>query len=87
MKIYYKDGLIVERPRSLRFNGKTYVPPTEELLIAAGYEITEVEEHVTTNEYIKILRANEYAARADSHFLAYQAYTELGLLEKAAVEK
>lgn len=40
---YYKDGVEVLRPRSLYFNGSTYVPPTDELLVEAGYEIREVE--------------------------------------------
>lgn len=40
---YFKDGVEVQRPRSLYFNGNTYVPPTDELLVEAGYEIREVE--------------------------------------------
>lgn len=40
---YYKDNKEVRRPRSLYFNGSTYVPPKDEVLIAAGYEIREVE--------------------------------------------
>lgn len=40
---YYKDGVEVQRPRSLVYNGNTYVPPTDELLVEAGYEIKEVE--------------------------------------------
>ena len=40
---YYKDGVEVSRPRSLVYNGNTYVPPTDELLVEAGYEIREVE--------------------------------------------
>lgn len=40
---YYKDGVEVQRPRSLVYNGNTYVPPTDELLVEAGYEIREVE--------------------------------------------
>lgn len=40
---YYKDGVEVSRPRSLYFNGSTYVPPKDDILIAAGYEIREVE--------------------------------------------
>ena len=42
-KAYYKDGVEVQRPRSLVYNGNTYVPPTDELLVEAGYEIREVE--------------------------------------------
>ena len=40
---YFKDGVEVQRPRSLVLNGNTYVPPTDELLVEAGYEIREVE--------------------------------------------
>lgn len=40
---YFKDGVEVQRPRSLYFNGNTYVPPKDDILIAAGYEIKEVE--------------------------------------------
>jgi hypothetical protein len=43
MKKYYKDGIIVMRPRSLVYNGMTYVPPTDEILLKAGYEIREPE--------------------------------------------
>ena len=40
---YLKDGVEVQRPRSLVYNGNTYVPPTDELLVEAGYGIREVE--------------------------------------------
>lgn len=40
---YFKDGVEVQRPRSLVYNCNTYVPPTDELLVEAGYEIREVE--------------------------------------------
>lgn len=40
---YFKDGIEVSRPRSLVYNGNTYAPPTDELLVEAGYEIREVE--------------------------------------------
>ena len=43
MKQYWKAGQIVERPKSLVFNGITYIPPTDEILIEAGYEIKEQE--------------------------------------------
>ena len=43
MKQYWKAGQIVERPRSLVYNGMTYVPPTDEILLEAGYEIKEPE--------------------------------------------
>lgn len=43
MKQYWKDGQIVERPRSLIYGGMTYVPPTDEILLKAGYEIKEPE--------------------------------------------
>lgn len=40
---YYKDGKEVARPKSLYLNKVTYLPPTDEQLISAGYEIREVE--------------------------------------------
>ena len=43
MKSWYFNGEKVRRPDSLYLNGCTYVPPTDDILIAAGYEIREVE--------------------------------------------
>ena len=40
---YNKDGKRVARPKSLTINGTTYVPPTDEQLTQAGYEIKAVE--------------------------------------------
>lgn len=40
---YYKDGKRVPKPKSVVIDGKTYVPPTYERILAAGYEIREVE--------------------------------------------
>ena len=40
---YYFEGKEVARPKSLYYNGCTYVPPKDDILIAAGYEIREVE--------------------------------------------
>ena len=40
---YYKNGKRVSRPRSLVVGNTTYVPPTDEMIIAAGYEIKVVE--------------------------------------------
>lgn len=43
-KAYFKNnGREVLRPLSLVYNGCTYVPPTDEILLAAGYEIREIE--------------------------------------------
>lgn len=42
-KVYYKDDRQVVRPRSIVINGSTYVPPTDNQLIAAGYEVREIE--------------------------------------------
>ena len=89
MKKYYKDGIIVMKPKSLVFEGRTYVPPTDEVLIEAGYEIVE-EEPISvelTNEIIAEKRAQEYANRADRYLLAYQAYLTLGDIEKAEENK
>ena len=40
---YYLNGTEVERPLSLVYDNTTYVPPTDTQLLAAGYEIREVE--------------------------------------------
>ena len=40
---YYKYGKRVSRPKSVVVGNKTCVPPTDEQLIAAGYEIKVVE--------------------------------------------
>lgn len=40
---YYKNGKRVSRPRSLVVGTTTYVPPTDEQLAQAGYEIKVVE--------------------------------------------
>ena len=85
MKKYYKDNKVVARPKSIYHKGKTYLNPSDEVLIEAGYEIKE-EEIVTppvTNESIKRQRQTAYRMRADQYLLAYQAYTELGELDKA----
>lgn len=42
-KAYYKDGKEVARPKVLFWNGINYVPPKDDILIAAGYEIRDVE--------------------------------------------
>lgn len=89
MKRYYKNNQVVARPKSIYYKGKTYLNPSDKVLIEAGYEIKE-EEIVTppvTNESIKRQRQMAYRMRADQYLLAYQAYTELGEHEKAAEMK
>ena len=46
MRIIYIDpnGNTVSRPRSLTLGEWTYIPPTDEQLISAGYEIREQED-------------------------------------------
>lgn len=83
MKLYKKDGIIVERPKSLIIDGKTYVPPTDKQLIEAGYVIEDYVEPVLTNEDIKLKRQLAYEHRADKYLTAYQAYKELGETDKA----
>ena len=85
MKQYIKDGQVVTRPKSLIFEGRTYLNPKDETLIKAGYEIKEHEpvKPVVTNETIKRQRQNAYRTRADQYLTAYQAYKELGETEKA----
>lgn len=41
-KAYFKDDKEVRRPLSLVYKGCTFVPPTDEIIIASGYEIREV---------------------------------------------
>jgi hypothetical protein len=67
MKKYYKDNQVVARPKQLIHKGKTYLNPSDKVLIEAGYEIKE-EEIVTppvTNESIKRQRQMAYRMRAD----------------------
>lgn len=45
---YYLNGTEVERPLSLVYDNTTYVPPTDTQLLAAGYEIREVETEAAT---------------------------------------
>ena len=40
---YYKDGVEVSRPKSLFWGGLNIIPPSNDDLLAAGYEIREVE--------------------------------------------
>lgn len=85
MKRYYKDNQVVVRPKSLYHKGRTYLNPSDEVLIEAGYEIKEEEIVIppVTNESIKRQRQMAYRMRADQYLLAYQAYTELGEVDKA----
>lgn len=85
MKKYYKNNKVIQRPKQIIFGGKTYLNPSDEVLVKAGYEIKE-EEIVAppvTNETIKKQRQLAYRMRADQYLIAYQAYTELGEADKA----
>lgn len=86
---YYKNNQVVARPKSLIHKGRTYLNPTDEVLIDAGYEIKEEDILIppVTNESIKRQRQMAYSMRTDEYLLAYQAYTELGELDKAAEMK
>lgn len=85
MKKYYKDGKLVVKPKHLIVRGRTYVNPSDKILIRLGYEIKEEEVVIppVTNETIRQRRQMAYRMRADQYLLAYQAYTELGELDKA----
>lgn len=85
MKKYYKDGKLVVKPKHLIVRGRTYVNPSDKMLIKLGYEIKEEEVVIppVTNEIIRQRRQTAYSMRADKYLLAYQAYTELGELDKA----
>lgn len=89
MKKYYKNNQVVARPKSLIHKGRTYLNPTDDVLLDAGYEIKEEEIVVlpVTNETIKQRRQMAYSMRADKYLIAYQAYTELGELDKASEMK
>ena len=85
MKIYYKEGQQVQRPKTIFYKGFSYTNPTDEILTKAGYEIAYPETPVVTitNEDIKQQREMAYRHKADSYFIAYQAYLDLDELEKA----
>ncbi len=77
-------------PNSLFLNGTTYIPPSDEDVIANGWTIEYIEpEPITraTNETIRMCRQKAYTNRADKYFIAYQAYVELGENEKAEESK
>lgn len=89
MKRYYKNGKEIKFPEKF-INSKKF-PINEKVLKMLGYEIKEdveevifkSEEQILNNDIIKIKRANAYAIRADKYLIAYQAYKELGDIEKA----
>ena len=85
MKKYYKNNKVIQRPKQIIFGGKTYLNPSDEVLVKVGYEIKEEEIIVppVTNESIKRKRQMAYRMRADQYLIAYQAYTELGEVDKA----
>ena len=89
MKKYYKDGKLVVKPKHLIVRGRTYVNPSDKVLIRLGYEIKEEETVIppVTNETIRQRRQTAYSMRADKYLLAYQAYNELGELDKAVEMK
>ena len=89
MKRYYKNGKEIKFPEKF-INGKKFLI-NEKVLKRFGWEIKEdvegviskSEEPILNNEIIKIKRANAYAIRADKYLISYQAYKELGDIEKA----
>lgn len=89
MKQYIRNGKEIKFPEKF-INGKKF-PINEKVLKRFGWEIkkdneevvSKSEEPILNNEIIKIKRANAYAIRADKHLIAYQAYKELGDIEKA----
>lgn len=64
-KVYLKDGIQVARPKSLVFEGATYVPPTDEIITACGYVIEEREFEEYKPSYNEVvedyIRNNGYA--------------------------
>lgn len=45
-KAYFKEGKEVVKPLSLIYKGVTYIPPTDDVILLAGYEIKDVEDVV-----------------------------------------
>lgn len=85
MKKYYKNGQSVEKPKLIKYKGFIYISPTDDLLMEAGYQIQEEElpNYTFTNQDIENQRRMAYRHRADDLFIAYQAYNDLGDLEKS----
>ena len=89
-KAYYKNGVEVARPKQLYMNNCTYIPPTDEQLLEAGYEIKDVEEDIFDVSYetrvVELIRLRytpdqEYAIlrqrdRKPEEFAEYDAYCE-----------
>lgn len=42
-KVYYKNGIEVTKPTSIVNDGRTYLSPTDKMLVSFGYEIKEEE--------------------------------------------
>lgn len=88
MKKYYKNNKEVQRPFTKVIGNKTIELINDNTLKKLGYEIKEVssnepEKIILDNNVIKMQRQIAYKSRADQYFIAYQAYTELGELDKA----
>lgn len=86
MKRYYKDGKLVVKPKHFIVRGRTYVNPSDKVLIKLGYEIREEapkEPTPITNTNIEQQRYRAYQHTADPLFIAYKVYLELGEFEKA----
>ena len=88
MKKYYKDGKLVVKPKHLIVRGRTYVNPSDKVLIRLGYEIREEvhqepEPKPITNADIEQQRYRAYQHTADPLFIAYKVYLELGEIDKA----
>lgn len=80
MKLYYKNDKLVQKPYRIQYKRRVIYNPSDAQLIELGYEIKEVAE----NELIAQKREKAYKTRADQYLMAFQAYTELGEMEKAA---
>lgn len=89
MKRYIRNGKEIKFPEKF-INGKKF-QINEKVLKRFGWKIKKDDEEVVSkseepildNNIIKIKRANAYAIRADKYLIAYQAYKELGDIEKA----
>lgn len=80
---YLKSHDLKVTKDKITFNKHTVTNPADKFLNKLGLKLEEARALNTPAEK----RRDAYEKRADQHFHAYQAYTELGETEKAARER
>lgn len=87
--MWKKENKIVTRVNSVVIDEQRVFNPTDEQIIADGWEIyeTTVEQHEKTNEEIREQREQQYKIRSDSLFIAWKKYEANGEIEKAMETK